>query len=234
MKTKLLAAAAALAMTMAASAASATTYFIDTYAAGFQGTLGTVTVTGEGTSTLSFDVFLNPNVAFQQLGNGNLHDALWFDLTGVVGAITSSSYTFTAPAPTGSFPNGGQFSGTSLSTNNFGQGGFAFGDYAVQVQDSITPPVDYYSGHLTFTVTSLGGSLNLASNLVGGETVFGAGDFRQTLAGGTVVTGPAGFTLGDGNTNNNVPEPATWALMIAGFGGVGALMRRRRMAFASL
>lgn len=25
-----------------------------------------------------------------------------------------------------------------------------------------------------------------------------------------------------------VPEPASWALMIVGFGGVGALMRRRR------
>jgi hypothetical protein len=25
-----------------------------------------------------------------------------------------------------------------------------------------------------------------------------------------------------------VPEPTTWAMMIIGFGGVGALMRRRR------
>lgn len=29
-----------------------------------------------------------------------------------------------------------------------------------------------------------------------------------------------------------VPEPSSWALMIAGFGGVGALMRRRRSALA--
>jgi hypothetical protein len=28
-----------------------------------------------------------------------------------------------------------------------------------------------------------------------------------------------------------VPEPASWAMMIAGFGGVGALLRRRRAAF---
>ena len=27
-----------------------------------------------------------------------------------------------------------------------------------------------------------------------------------------------------------VPEPSTWALMIAGFGGVGAMLRRRRLA----
>jgi hypothetical protein len=25
-----------------------------------------------------------------------------------------------------------------------------------------------------------------------------------------------------------VPEPATWGLMIAGFGGMGAVLRRRR------
>ena len=31
-------------------------------------------------------------------------------------------------------------------------------------------------------------------------------------------------------TNNGVPEPATWGLMIVGFGGVGATLRRRRAA----
>jgi hypothetical protein len=31
-----------------------------------------------------------------------------------------------------------------------------------------------------------------------------------------------------------VPEPATWAMMILGFGGVGALMRRRNQAVLSL
>ncbi|MBU1377841.1 MAG: PEPxxWA-CTERM sorting domain-containing protein [Alphaproteobacteria bacterium] len=30
-----------------------------------------------------------------------------------------------------------------------------------------------------------------------------------------------------------VPEPSTWAMMVLGLGGVGALMRRRRMAFAA-
>jgi hypothetical protein len=31
-----------------------------------------------------------------------------------------------------------------------------------------------------------------------------------------------------------IPEPAAWALMIMGFGGVGAMMRRRRMAFSAI
>jgi PEP-CTERM motif len=35
----------------------------------------------------------------------------------------------------------------------------------------------------------------------------------------------------DGTFTTAVPEPATWAMMLAGFGGLGAAMRRRRVAF---
>ena len=31
-----------------------------------------------------------------------------------------------------------------------------------------------------------------------------------------------------------VPEPATWAMMIMGFGTIGALMRRRQYALARI
>jgi len=34
-------------------------------------------------------------------------------------------------------------------------------------------------------------------------------------------------------TVSAVPEPATWAMMIIGFGGAGAVIRRRRVAFAA-
>jgi PEP-CTERM motif-containing protein len=36
----------------------------------------------------------------------------------------------------------------------------------------------------------------------------------------------------DNNPGGDVPEPASWAMMIIGFGGVGALMRRRRTGSA--
>ena len=37
----------------------------------------------------------------------------------------------------------------------------------------------------------------------------------------------------DRDTITGVPEPAAWALMILGFGGIGAVLRRRRAAFAA-
>jgi hypothetical protein len=33
-------------------------------------------------------------------------------------------------------------------------------------------------------------------------------------------------------TSGGVPEPAAWSLMLAGFGGLGAMLRRRRPALA--
>jgi hypothetical protein len=41
---------------------------------------------------------------------------------------------------------------------------------------------------------------------------------------GVVSTGNVGATLIPGG----IPEPATWALMIVGMGGVGAALRTRR------
>jgi len=37
---------------------------------------------------------------------------------------------------------------------------------------------------------------------------------------------------GGGGGGNVIPEPGTWLLMILGFGGAGAMLRRRRSALA--
>jgi len=63
--------------------------------------------------------------------------------------------------------------------------------------------------------------------------------FAQSLAlGGTdTITGAAydgGVITGSGSVSAGVPEPATWAMMLVGFGGLGVAMRsRRRLAVAA-
>ena len=47
-----------------------------------------------------------------------------------------------------------------------------------------------------------------------------------------IVLRSAGDSFEVDNFAGAVPEPTTWALMIMGFGGVGAMVRRRRTAYA--
>lgn len=64
-------------------------------------------------------------------------------------------------------------------------------------------------------------------------TSFGSGSFTQdriTLAGNQLRLNWAGVPYGNGQQLHiafAVPEPATWALLIAGFGAVGIAVRRR-------
>jgi hypothetical protein len=66
--------------------------------------------------------------------------------------------------------------------------------------------------HENFTFTATGGSEALSFLAVG------------------TPDGVPPFALLDGVSMNAVPEPATWAMMILGIGGIGALARRRRAA----
>ncbi len=65
------------------------------------------------------------------------------------------------------------------------------------------------------------GTAKLANPGGGWGAFFGPGTLFE-------VGGQAGYAV-----NGTVPEPATWALMIGGFGLVGSAMRRRRPAMAN-
>jgi hypothetical protein len=41
------------------------------------------------------------------------------------------------------------------------------------------------------------------------------------------------IALLDGVSLSIVPEPSTWAMMLLGFGGIGAIIRRRRQTFVT-
>lgn len=72
----------------------------------------------------------------------------------------------------------------------------------------------------------------------------GAGMVRATLRGpssdyifvdnvtfGTALSA-AGAAASGGGAPGAIPEPATWAMLVLGFGGIGAAVRRRRFAMA--
>ena len=63
-----------------------------------------------------------------------------------------------------------------------------------------------------------------------------AGPCSQTTVGltpGSTISGPVRISASfDSGALNPVPEPATWSLLILGFGGAGVLLRRRRGVLA--
>jgi hypothetical protein len=235
-KTVMAAMAGAAVLVSAGAAGAATVYDLNVYdsSAGFTGSLGTVTVSGQGTSTLSFDVSLNSNVFFQMTGNGSANDAFWFDLQNANNGhavyepigISISSPNGSASG-TGDYPTGGRFA----ASYDLGHG-WSSGDYGLTVSDSSAGSnLNYYSGHLVFTAGSYFGTpLELDSSMHNGATVFGGADLRQCPGtnpkSGSCVTGPVGFSLVQQAAA--VPEPSTWAIMLMGFGGLGAMLRQRR------
>lgn len=251
LKAAVAAMAGAAALACAGAAGAATVYNLDVYDAAFSGSLGTVSVSGQGTSTLTFDVSLNSNVFFQMQGNGHANDVFWFDLnkslsgggtTSFTSSVSTSITTPDGPAPGGGdYPTGGRFI-ASRDTNSFGQGWSSGYDYGVTDQDSSAGPnLDYYTGHLVFTFTANDGSLlSLDDRTHDGKTVFGGADLRQcpgtdptpSRSEGSCTTGPVGFSLAQ--QTSAVPEPAVWAMMLVGFGGLGAMLRYRRREAAAL
>ncbi len=70
-----------------------------------------------------------------------------------------------------------------------------------------------------------------ATNYAGGDFGLPAGTyvgFEDLNGGGDLDYEDLAFIFT--NVRSNVPEPAAWALMLAGFGLVGSAMRRRRVA----
>ena len=121
---------------------------------------------------------------------------------------------------------------------------FGAADLALLVNTVLTDPTitsQPFSG-LIFTSP---GFLTLDGATVGASTTLGGFDnSRVTLSGDQLRLDFAGLSYNDGNlvtlnftspvNGTAVPEPATWAIMILGVGGVGAVARRRRMTRAAL
>jgi hypothetical protein len=128
-----------------------------------------------------------------------------FDVTGVTGNVDGDTVTALIHNPTQPFP--------SLSADGL----FIFDNV---IWPTSTPPI---SNPGLFFAGSSGAEYNL----------FSAGQGYQ-LYKATPGVGYLANSSGTLSVSGGVPEPAAWTMMIVGFAGAGALLRRRRAAGATL
>jgi hypothetical protein len=202
MKLHLAVAACAVALATSAPAFASTAFYdlsvADPSAGLAAGPYGQVKVTENG-GALDFLVTLDG--AFRIHGGNDNHDAFTFDLIGAP-AVTISALTagFAREA------------GTSFSEP-------PLGSFFYSIDCTTACGAGYpggFVGPLSFTVTANSGTLSLASLGTTGGVYFSSD-----------IVDPNGKT-GNVGAIPGVPEPATWAMMLLGMGGLGAALRQRR------
>jgi hypothetical protein len=142
--------------------------------------------------------------------------------------------------------------GAAITVRNYTVTGSGTGTFSLNL-DTSTSAYSLLSLDLTFGDTSFatadaaildlgGGNLQIGGAAGGGAQpvlLAGTNDFWFQFAdiglfsGGVIFTQNHGQTQGSGtlyifSTPAAVPEPATWTMMLLGFGAVGFAMRRRR------
>jgi hypothetical protein len=203
---------AALASTMLASAANAATFFTDAgaFAAATtgltSGNFAGIVGVGSFTSQPSFTV---AGVTFDNAG---------FDFV-IDGGFFNNGFYGSAP-----YYSGQANALTTISFAGTSAFGMVFGNYASD------------GGALSFTLSD-GSVFNASFPAIRGNSGFFG--FTSTTpitsisvnnqAGGANVFDVVSFSVGAAAV---VPEPQSWALLIAGFGLTGAALRRRRAAIA--
>ncbi len=212
MKRHTLAALAALALATAAPvAANAGTIVYNTYAglAGDQAWEGTLGLDFRVNSAISVDalgVFDDSSNGLERNISVTIYNASGVAVTPIISFLTGGgtglAYLFQSIAPVVLTPGAYQ-----LAAWGYGQGELNYNN------DGPNGPITFndLGGRLTALGTRYSGVAGgLATLPDQGLTRYGAGSFQAAA----------------------VPEPATWAMMITGFGAAGVMMRRRRGAGA--
>jgi len=120
------------------------------------------------------------------------------------------------------------------SVVSHGVGSVYFLEMDNSLQSGLTPDtrIDAYTADgINFQHEGPGEDALYAEGYIGGAGTFSYIRFHTTNVSVTSVLGPpppSNLRVGPGG----IPEPATWALAIAGMGATGALLRRRRSGLA--
>ena len=173
-------------------------------------TLSSLDFNLQNASSFTFDVDVN------SLADGGI----WIDTDG-----TNQNGVLLVLGGSGYGPSNGAAGGHDIYWHIV-QGGSVSGQLGL-VGGVFTPGQDYH-----LTVTASGGVYNAYVNGVF-ETSITNNIFSQGQVGLYDEWGPMTFdNVHLVGVDDAVPEPATWAMMILGMGGVGATMRRRSVALA--
>jgi hypothetical protein len=106
---------------------------------------------------------------------------------------------------------------------------FAYSRNAASAPNPATATVSA-GGSFLDVVAANDGSFGSANNFLwktGSFTFVGTGN-TETISLAATIPGNGGVFFDNVSVSGAVPEPATWALMIGGFGMAGATLRRRR------
>jgi len=154
--------------------------------------------------------------------------------------VGSSSMTYTGPSQSGLDTTIG-YSKSGLGNPTFSEfldfTNSLAGIYSITL-DTSSKPVDFTSAYLTDGTNFY--DLTCESGCVPGlkssefwsldDTFIAAGSYALWIYGNNSDTGGLAGTITI--TDHGVPEPATWAMMLLGFGAIGWQLRRRRSSLA--
>lgn len=93
-----------------------------------------------------------------------------------------------------------------------------------------SPPGGADFGLVTAAYTTAGDNGGVTANqpYINNSVTFDLGAFNGSLSDISNVRFQYGTAISGPSITGSVPEPATWAMMLMGFGGIGVTMRRRR------
>lgn len=142
-----------------------------------------------------------------------------------VAPVAHAATSFTFDGTSGVFGNNNILTSTFENTFTFNLGAGTAGATVSSVKVSSTNDVD-------FTSVTLNGTEFLVAP--GSDDSFEFRKLKQFISAGEQTIVVKGTSGGNGSYSGTlaftaVPEPATWAMMVGGFGLVGGAMRRRRV-----